>query len=76
MSLVFQEVDSNRRRRRIIQFSLIVLIVFGGLLFHRVPREEASGVPARHDGVLTPWAIELARPRNVEDAPIGREQDW
>ena len=36
MSLVFQEVDSTRRRRRIIQFSLIVCLSFGGLFFRLV----------------------------------------
>ena len=33
MSLVFQEVDANRRRRRVLQFSAIVILAFGGLFF-------------------------------------------
>ena len=33
MSLVFQEVDGNRRRRRVLQFSGIVILTFGGLFF-------------------------------------------
>jgi penicillin-binding protein 2 len=36
MSLVFQEVDSIRRRRRVIQFSVIVVLTFGGLFFRLV----------------------------------------
>ena len=31
MSLIFQEIDAHRRRRRIVQFSIIVSLVFGAL---------------------------------------------
>ncbi|MGB0645951.1 MAG: penicillin-binding protein 2 [Bradymonadia bacterium] len=43
MSLVFQEVDSTRRRRRIIQFSLIVCLSFGGLFFRLVDLQLFNG---------------------------------
>ena len=43
MSLVFQEVDSIRRRRRVIQFSAIVVITFGGLFFRLVNLQISQG---------------------------------
>ena len=33
MGLVFQDVDGNRRRRRVVQFSLIVIGTFLGLFY-------------------------------------------
>ena len=43
MSLVFQEVDSTRRRRRVIQFSLIVCLSFGSLFFRLVDLQLING---------------------------------
>ena len=43
MSLVFQEVDSNRRRRRVIQFSIIVILSFGGLFFRLASLQLSHG---------------------------------
>ena len=43
MSLVFQEVDSIRRRRRVIQFSAIVVITFGGLFLRLVNLQISQG---------------------------------
>ena len=43
MSLVFQEVDSIRRRRRVIQFSVIVTLTFGALFYRLIDLQLAQG---------------------------------